>query len=155
MVNYQIATFEKVSFEQFKKDWNKYIQYPSQKTYSEYELRCIYDTIEIPKRNSRWSASYNIKALSKKIIIDSGIVPTGLRCKFSSGWALAIQSSNSALSTKNGLYVIDSDYNTENEGHICIPLYCVKDKQLGAVFKNITFCKGIFFPFGIVTNDNL
>ena len=41
----RIAVFEKVSFEQFRKDWKKFSE-----TAGEEEVRAIYDAISLPKR---------------------------------------------------------------------------------------------------------
>ena len=48
--------FEKVSFEQFLKD------FPKEYNYSEEEIKLIYDQIKLPKRATKHSAGYDFFA---------------------------------------------------------------------------------------------
>lgn len=153
----KIAQFEKVSFEQFEKDWLKC--FPETKNVKE-----IYDSIKLPKRATTGSAGYDFYAPSE-ITIKRGkstLIPTGIRSKISDGWVLCIFP-RSGLGFKhrvqldNTVGVIDADYyNSSNEGHIMIKLSCDAHDEGHTV--NVTsgdgFSQGIFFPFGITVDDN-
>ena len=52
---YRIAKFEKVSFEQFEKDWLK--NFPQTE-----DVRAVYDSIKLPKRATTGSAGYDFYA---------------------------------------------------------------------------------------------
>lgn len=86
----RIAKFEKVSYEQFKKDAIK--QFGSVFEENEEVIKSIYDDIKLPARATKDSAGYDFFApLSIKPTPTSGIViPTGIRCKITPGWILKI-----------------------------------------------------------------
>ena len=73
--------FEKVSFEQFKEDWE--ILDTAVSRLSDEEIKTIYDNIKLPKRSSKHSAGYDFflpiglyfPATNKAVTI-----PTGIRC---------------------------------------------------------------------------
>lgn len=171
----RIAQFEKISYEQFEKDWKNTFQ-----VCTDGEIRNIYDSIKLPERSTVGSAGYDFfLPIDMTIYFNgamictgaytdyksaSGIVniPTGIRCKIEDGWVLQMFP-RSGLGFKYGLRlantvgVIDSDYyNSDNEGHIFVKL--VNDSALN---KNISlkagqaFCQGVFIPFGITYTDNV
>lgn len=153
----KIAQFEKVSFEQFEKDWLKC--FPETKNVKE-----IYDSIKLPKRATTGSAGYDFYAPAEITIKrgESTLIPTGIRSKISDGWVLCIFP-RSGLGFKhrvqldNTVGVIDADYyNSSNEGHIMIKLSCDAHDEGHTV--NVAlgdgFSQGIFFPFGITVDDN-
>ena len=79
----KIAKFEKVSFEQFKKDWMK--NFPNCTNVKE-----IYDNIKLPKRATVGSAGYDFYAPAD-VTIEKGkstLIPTGIRSKIADGWVL-------------------------------------------------------------------
>ena len=83
----KVALFEKVSYEQFEKDWEKTF---SHIMYTKDEIRNIYDNITLPKRATTGSAGYDFFA-PENFVISSGSsakIPTGIRCKISDGWVL-------------------------------------------------------------------
>ncbi|MBD5081857.1 MAG: deoxyuridine 5'-triphosphate nucleotidohydrolase [Ruminococcaceae bacterium] len=171
----KIAQFEKVSYEQFRKDWIDC--FPQ---YNESKIKEIYNAIKLPKRATSGSAGYDffspisttiwssgaqelIKGGGGQCITESGItlIPTGIRCQIEEGWVLQIFP-RSGLGFKYGLQlantvgIIDSDYyNSDNEGHIFVKF--INDS---AFHKNVplaagqAFCQGVFTPFGITYTDD-
>lgn len=107
--------FEKISFEQFKKDIMDDIN--------------LYDTIKIPQRDSDATAGYDICLLNDVEIKPNEIlkIPTGLKCYFEKDEVLLLVVRSSMgfkynIRLCNQVGVIDSDYynNKDNEGHIWI-----------------------------------
>lgn len=160
---YKIAQFEKVSFEQFKKDWLD--KNPTTKlTWSEDELRELYDSITLPTRSTTGSAGYDFKAACNVCIPfnDARIIPTGIRCRIDEGWFLDLNP-RSGHGFKTGIHlantrgIIDSDYyNADNEGHIMVKIVndckALTDKPF-IVEKDKGFCQGIFTIYGITVDD--
>lgn len=161
----RIAKFEKVSFEQFKKDWLKIL--PTSKTsWSDEELKALYDGIELPKRSTKGSAGYDVKAPSN-FTVHFGcakVIPTGIRCKMEENWYLDInprsgQGFKFGISLANTRGIIDSDYyNADNEGHIMIKVVnnnsaVNEDKKPFDVDKGQAFAQGIFNIYGITIDD--
>lgn len=155
----KVAKFEKVSYEQFKKDWLKNI--PND---TEWVIKNAYENIKFPIRSTIGSAGYDF-FLPCEINLqkdESIIIPTGIRCKIENGWMLAAFPRSGhgfkyGIHLANTVGIIDADYyNANNEGHIQIKL--VNDSKLA---KNIcfdagvAFCQGIFIPFGVTINDEV
>ena len=155
----RIATFEKVSFEQFKRDCeDRGMEWP------EYAIRTVYDNIRMPMRSTSGSAGYDIFAPTN-INLRHGetiVIPTGLRCKIDEGWFLDLNP-RSGNGFKYGIHlantrgIIDSDYyGSDNEGHIMIKL--VNDAPWSnkdfIVEAGTGFAQGIFTIYGITTNDD-
>lgn len=153
----KIAQFEKVSFEQFEKDWMK--NYPDTQ-----DVKAVYDSIKLPKRATAGSAGYDFYAPAD-ILIEKGkstLIPTGIRSKIDNGWVLNIFP-RSGLGFKhriqldNTVGVIDADYyNSSNEGHIMIKLSCDAHDKGHCVTVNggDGFAQGIFLQFGITADDD-
>lgn len=154
---YRIAKFEKVSFEQFEKDWLK--NFPQTE-----DVRAVYDSIKLPKRATTGSAGYDFYAPAN-VCFEKGkstLVPTGIRSKIDEGWALSIYP-RSGLGFKhrcqldNTVGIIDSDYyNSSNEGHIMIKISCDAhdDGHKAEVLAGDGFAQGIFTQFGITVDDD-
>ena len=123
--------FEKVPYEQFKKDVVKLLflnkPYPEE---IEKRLKSIYDNIVLPKRSTSGSAGYdfvcpfNIHMEPRSNIM----IPTGIRCYMPQNLVLLIYP-RSGIASKNRLFmanttpVIDSDYyNADNYGHIFLKI---------------------------------
>ncbi|MGN0458994.1 MAG: dUTP diphosphatase [Eubacterium sp.] len=152
----RIAKFEKVSFEQFEKDWLK--NFPDTEN-----VRDIYDNIKLPQRATTGSAGYDFYAPAD-ITIKKGastLIPTGIRSKINDGWVLSIFP-RSGLGFKhrveldNTVGIIDADYyNSSNEGHIMIKLSCTAhdDEHCVTVNAGDGFSQGIFTQFGITVDD--
>lgn len=153
----RIAEFEKVSYEQFEKDWLK--NFPDTA-----DVRTIYDSIKLPKRATVGSAGYDFYAPSDVTIAvgASTLIPTGIRSKINDGWVLSIYP-RSGLGFKhrvqldNTVGIIDADYyNSSNEGHIMIKLSCDSHEQGHSVTvpAGDGFAQGIFTQFGITVSDD-
>ena len=151
----RIATFEKVPYEQFKKDIinSHCLDYATDEM-----IKDIYDNIKRPERGTKDSAGYDFFA-PYKFSLDKGksvVIPTGIRAKIDIGWWLMmVPRSGSGFKYKVELYntigVIDGDYyNSDNYGHIMIKLTSEKKCEFE---KGNGFCQGIFTIYGITTDD--
>lgn len=166
----RIAKFEKVSYEQFKKDWLDAAPFTSGSWFGiseedfERTVRNIYDSIKLPVRATSGSAGYDFFCPYRLMIPpkDAVKIPTGIRCKMENGWVLQTYP-RSGYGFKTGVHlantvgIIDEDYyHSDNEGHIFIKL--VNDSALAKLIdieKGEAFCQGIFVPYGITTDDNV
>lgn len=156
----KIAKFEKVSYEQFKKDWIGTLG-----KWKENHIKEIYDNIQLPKRATKGSAGYDFY-MPTTMVLEKGksiLVPTGIRCKIKDSWVLLLYP-RSGLGTKTGIRlanttgVVDSDYYySDNEGHIFVKLVN-ESVALGddvALMSGERFCQGIFMPFGVTEDDDV
>lgn len=154
----KIAKFEKVSFEQFKKD---YIDCFNEN--NEIKIKEIYDLIKLPKRATKGSAGYDFYSPITFTLkpSESIKIPTGIRVKIEEGWFLANFPRSSLgfkyrLQLNNTVGIIDADYyNALNEGHIMTKLTndSKENKEL-TIEQGIAFSQGIFLQFGIVVDDD-
>ena len=153
----RIATFEKVSFTQFKLG----AELCDVPLYGD-KLLAAYQRIALPARATAGSAGYDFYSpffftLSTRETIT---IPTGIRVKIEPGWWLGLLPRSShgfkfRVQLDNTMGVIDSDYyNADNEGHIMVKLSndSLKGKHL-RLDEGDGFCQGIFLPYGITTND--
>lgn len=153
----KIAQFEKVSFEQFEKDFVK--NFPNVE-----DVKSVYESIKLPKRATTGSAGYDFYA-PVDITLKKGesvLIPTGIRSKIEDGWVLKIYP-RSGLGFKhrvqldNTVGIIDADYyNSSNEGHIMIKLSCNAHDEGHSVTVSAGdgFAQGIFLQFGITFDDD-
>ncbi|MDO8059290.1 dUTP diphosphatase ['Crotalaria aegyptiaca' phytoplasma] len=120
------------------------------------------NNIQIPKRQTQYSAGYDLaSAIETKILPQQlVIIPTGLKVFLPTNQVLLIYSRSSLFIKKklmltNNVGVIDSDYynNSENEGHILISLYNFSNQTV-TINKNERIAQGIFQNFLLVQNDN-
>ena len=109
--------FEKISFEQFKKDIG--------------DDRMLYDSYELPKRSTKRSAGYDIKSLEDGVIKpgEAMTFKTGLKVCMNDDECLYILSRSSQgykynVCLMNSVGLIDSDFynNPSNEGHFSVRL---------------------------------
>lgn len=154
----KIAKFEKVSLNQFIKDFKD-----SFNNLKEQEIIDIYNQIILPKRATKGSAGYdfytpiNISLKPNETIK----IPTGIRVKIEDGWFLAIFPRSGLgfkyrLQLNNTVGIIDADYyNANNEGHIMIKMTNASNENK-TVEVNVLqgFAQGIFMPFGITIDDD-
>ena len=170
-----VAKFEKVSYDQFKKDWLDTFYDVSETSIGveeiENRIRRIYDNIKLPKRSTVSSAGYDFFAPEYFELYHNYVIkiPTGIRCSIKEDWVLMLfprsgQGFKYGVHMANSIPVIDSDYyNADNEGHIFVKL--VNDSILTENdFKNAknhfsvttgqAFCQGIFLPYGVTVDDN-
>ena len=138
--------FEKISFEQFKKDIS--------------DDKGLYDSYNIPKRSTKESAGYDFESLIDFTLKPGEImkIPTGIKADMNSGEVLLIMVRSSMgfkynVRLCNQVGVIDKDYynNPDNEGHIWIRLENQGDKDY-VVKKGDKICQGIFMNF-LTTDD--
>lgn len=166
----RIAEFEKVSFEQFKKDCMNRLPYCMPEYYKmtqteiEHAIQKAYDTVIIPKRSTSGSAGYDfVSPFALSLEPQQGAyVPTGIRCKFNTeGWVLMIypRSSlgiNNRMQLDNCVAVIDSDfYYAQNEGHIMAKI--TNDTKIATTLQipeGGRFIQGVFTPYGITESDD-
>lgn len=153
----RIAQFEKVSFEQFKKDWLDAFPEDTDK------VKEIYDGIKLPKRATIGSAGYDFYTpkgftLNPKNTIK---IPTGIRSKIDIDWVLCIYPRSGLgfkfkLQLNNTVGIIDADYyNSDNEGHIMIKITNdSNENKVVSVEDGKGFAQGIFMPYGITVDDN-
>lgn len=139
--------FEKISFEQFKKDIS--------------DDKDLYESYALPSRSTRLSAGYDFKAVEGFTIKPHEIkkVPTGIKVKLPEDefLMLVVRSSmgfkyNVRLCNQVG--IIDADfYNSpENEGHIWLALQNEGDKDF-EVAPQTGICQGIFQKYFLVDNE--
>lgn len=117
--------FEKISFEQFKKD-----------VCDDKEL---YDSIKLPIRDSKKSAGYDIYLLEDLELKPNECVklPTGIKAHFNDDEVLLIFVRSSMgfyynLRLADQVGIIDADYynNTNNEGHIFLKVQNEGEKTI-------------------------
>ena len=109
--------FEKISFEQFKKDVA--------------DDKILYDSFILPKRKTKFSAGYDFVSL-KDVTLHPGedaLIPTGVKAMIEPDDVLFIIIRSSLgfkynIRLVNQVGVIDADYynNESNEGHILVKL---------------------------------
>ena len=153
----RIARFEKISFEQFEKDWSS--EHPGDCTD---RIREIYDSIRLPKRATTGSAGYDFFAPADfSLEPGQGVkILTGIRARIDDGWVLKLYPRSGLgfkyrLQLNNTVGIIDSDYyGSDNEGHIQIKL--TNDSREGKrleVKAGTGFAQGIFLEYGITVDD--
>ena len=156
----RIAQFEKVSYEQFKKDFDNIFK---DHVYSDDEIKGIYDNIKLPERKTTGSAGYDFHMPLTTVIKSNDVpklFPTGIRVKIADGWVLQCYP-RSGLGFKhriqldNTVGIIDSDYyNSDNEGHILAKLTNdSKGKDSVVIKAGDGFMQGVFVPYGITYDD--
>ena len=157
-----VAKFEKVSFEQFRKDWIDTFQDNPIVEIDETSIRHIYDSIKLPKRATKGSAGYDFYSPLKCYLAPGHDIkiPTGIRCRMNSDCVLLISPRSSLgfkyyLRTANIFPVIDSDYyRSDNEGHIFIKVRNESEEKGLILEAGDGFCQGIFIKYGITDDDN-
>ena len=157
----KVATFEKVSFEQFRKDV-KDVFNSNNVLLHDAEYEAMYDNIKIPTRATSGSAGYDFCIpFSWGLDVDKDIkIPTGIRCVIEDGWFLSVVP-RSSLGFKyytrlaNTLGIVDSDYAfADNEGHIFVKIRNEGDKPL-LLDKGERFAQGIFIPYGVADDEEV
>ena len=118
---YKIAKFEKVSLNQYIKDFKDTFN-----DLSEQQIVDIYNLIKLPLRATKGSAGYDFYSPINFILKPNETIkiPTGIKVKIEDGWFLAIFPRSGLgfkyrLQLNNTVGIIDSDYYyANNEGHI-------------------------------------
>ena len=155
----KVAQFEKVSYEQFKKDWINTFD-----NFSEDDIKKIYNDIKLPKRATTGSAGYDFY-IPVGIEIHPNLtvkIPTGIRVKVDDGWVLKIYPRSGLgfkyrLQLNNTVGIIDSDYYySDNEGHIFIKMTNdTNENKIINIDKGNGFAQGIFVEYGIIYDDEV
>ena len=155
----KVGQFEKVSWDQFLKDWNN--TFPNMK---EEDVKDIYEGICLPKRATTGSAGYDFFAPIDLVVEPSKqiLVPTGIRVKMKEDYVLMIFPRSGLgfkyrLQLNNTVGIIDSDYyNADNEGHIfCKLTNDTKEDKTVEVKAGNGFAQGIFLSYGITDDDEV
>jgi dUTP pyrophosphatase len=117
--------------------------------------------VVIPKRATEGSAGYDLASIMDISIMPGEIklIPTGLKVFMPKTEALFLFP-RSSLAIKKGLMmsnsvgIIDSDYygNTDNEGHIMVPLYNFRT-ETQTILKGERVAQGIFMSYLRTTDD--
>ena len=142
-----MRSFEKISFNQFKKDIVDDIE--------------LYNNFNFPKRSTKESAGYDFESLIDYILEPSETIkiPLGIKVKLNPGEALLLIVRSSMgfkynIRMCNQVGLIDQDYydNPDNEGHMWI-----KIKNEGAfpfeIKKHDRICQGIIINYLTVDNE--
>lgn len=141
--------FEKISYEQFKKDIKDDIN--------------LYKSYNIPSRATKNSAGYDFTCIDEFTIKPGEIkkIPTGIKAKMLSDEMLQLYV-RSSLGFKynirliNQVGIIDSDYynNKDNEGHIWYSIQNHGDKEI-TFKKGDRTIQGIFTKYLTTSDDKL
>ena len=139
--------FEKISFEQFKKDIK--------------DDKDLYNSYNIPKRGTKYAAGYDFEAIEDFTIKTNEIkkVPTGIKVNMMDDEVLLLIVRSSMgfkynVRLCNQVGVIDKDYynNKDNEGHMFLALKNEGDKDY-IVKKGDGICQGMFIKYLKVDNE--
>lgn len=156
----KVAQFEKVSFEQFKKDWIDTFN----TNMAEEEIKKIYDNIKLPKRATIGSAGYDFYSpINIGLTPNTTVkIPTGTRVKIDDGWVLKVYPRSGLgfkyrLQLNNTVGIIDSDYYySDNEGHIFVKITNdTNEDKIVNIEKGNGFAQGIFVEYGITYDDEI
>lgn len=159
-MNQHSAAFCKVSFEQFKKDFETYM---GPLYCEEHEIERIYENIQLPTRATKGSAGYDFHSPIPFTLKPNWIItiPTGIRCVMDPGLVLVcVPRSGSGfkygIRLMNSVGIIDSDYaNAANEGHIHIKLHnSSPEEKIWEVKPGDGIAQGILMPYYTTTDDN-
>jgi len=152
-----IAKFEKVSIDQFKKDWID--------TFGQSDnIEEIYNSIKLPKRATVGSAGYDFYSpLDFKLEPKETIkIPTGIRARIDESWVLMCFPRSGLgfkfrLQLNNTVGIIDSDYYfSDNEGHILIKLTNDSNESKTVnINESDGIVQGIFVQYGLTEEDDV
>ena len=139
--------FEKISFEQFKKDISDNLE--------------LYNSYSLPRRKTKSAGGYDIFSLIDYELKpkEAVVISTGMKCNNPADEIFVIVN-RSSLGFKHGIKlanqvgIIDADYynNKDNDGHIFVCLQNEGDKVI-EIKKGDRFVQGIFIPY-LVTDDD-
>lgn len=139
--------FEKISFEQFKKDVA--------------DDRELYDSITIPQRSSTASVGYDLLLLDDLTLApgESAKLPTGLKARFQPDEVLLLVVRSKTgfkynIRLCNQVGVIDSDYynNPDNEGHLFIKVQN-EDTVAHSFKRGDALVQGVFMKYLATDHD--
>ena len=154
----RIAEFQKVSREQFVRDWTD-----SFGDCSTEQAEKIYEGIKIPARATSGSAGYDFcTPVGFSLAPGETIkIPTGIRVKIEEGWMLGLYPRSGLgfkyrMQLNNTVGIIDSDYYySDNEGHIMLKFTNASTTGLTSNLNaGDAFSQGIFTEYGITFDDD-
>lgn len=156
----RVAKFEKVSFEQYLKDYKDTFCVDFLKADEIIKIKEIYDNISLPKRGTKKSAGYDfVSPIDFELHPNECIkIPTGIRCDMNENWVLLLFVRSSVgfkyqTILVNVVPVIDADYYyASNEGHIFVKLRNDGEK-IWSVRAGERIVQGVFLPYGITVDD--
>ncbi len=140
--------FEKISFEQFKKDINDDLE--------------LYNSYSLPKRGTKYAAGYDIFSLEDFTLApgETKKIATGIKADMMDDEVLYILVRSSMgfkynVRLCNQVGVVDKDYynNEGNEGHIFIKIKNEGEKDF-VVSKGDAIGQGIFMKY-LLTDDDI
>lgn len=154
----RIAKFEKVTLNQFKKDWEDIFGLVPE------NIEEIYNNIKYPERATVGSAGYDFYS-PVDIKLNPGEtvkLPTGIKCKINTDYVLKLYPRSGLgfkfrLQLNNTVGIIDSDYygNENNEGHIMAKITNdTNEDKVVNIACGTGFMQGIFVEYGITEDDN-
>ena len=148
----RVAQFEKVSFEQFLKDYNDTFDYGQ----STEEIKIIWNNIKLPTRATVDSAGYDFMT-PIGFTLEPGEtikIPTGIRCRIDEGWVLKLYPRSGLgfkyrLQLNNTVGIIDGDYfDSDNEGHIFVKITNDSNEDKTIIMNSGSgFIQGFFVPY--------
>lgn len=151
--------FEKVSLEQFSRDYMK-AKYGGRAPNEDEAKKIIeiWSNIKLPKRSTKYSAGYDffIPYTQWFSDIDDVLIPTGIRFKCDEDkFLMCVPRSGLGfkygMALKNTVGIIDSDYyNSSNEGHIMCKVKCDNHFELEA---GKALMQGIILPYFKIEDD--
>lgn len=161
----KVARFEKVSIEQFTKDWLDTFSETDKSNHSEIliEINRIYDNIKLPKRATKGSAGYDFYSPIDFSLTPGETIklPTGIRAFIEEGWVLTCYPRSGLgfkyrLQLNNTVGIVDSDYYaSDNEGHIfCKMTNDSNEDKTVSVEDGMGFMQGIFIQYGLTYDDD-
>lgn len=139
--------FEKISFEQFKKDIC--------------DNENLYNSYELPRRKTKFSAGYDFNSLIEKTLLpgESVLIPTGVKCSLNEKDVLLLVVRSSLgfkhnIRLVNQVGVIDADYynNESNEGHILIKLKNEGDHEF-KIEVGSAVAQGLIVNYNVVDDE--
>ena len=142
--------FEKISYEQFKKDCGEFE-----------DAKEMYEFLKMPKRKTVNSAGYDFHSPFDFVLHPKEIIKvnTGIKVSMENDDCLMLLDRSSTgfkynIRICNQVGVIDSDYynNVQNEGHICIALQNEGEKDW-IIKKGDSFAQGLFTKYFVVDEE--
>lgn len=139
--------FEKISFEQFKKDVS--------------DDKDLYDQIKLPKRSTKYSAGYDCYSLFDFVLKPNEVkkIPLGIKISMETDemFMLVVRSSmgfkyNVRMCNQIGIFESDYYNNPSNEGHAWLRLQNEGTEDF-IVKKGDAICQGIFTKFLTVDSE--
>lgn len=141
-------TLEKITLKQFIKDTN--------------QTKKQYETYNIPKRATKYSAGYDFELLESFTLKpnETKLIPTGIKANMQENEVLMIFIRSSLgfkynIKLCNQVGIIDKDYynNKENEGHIFLKIQNQGTKEK-SFKKGETIAQGIFINYLTIENES-